>query len=164
MKTITIVLTKYSDPLSNFFYLMSGGGYTHVSLSLDDAAETMYSFNFKGFCIESVEKHRRRGVTKSLFYRLQISDTAYEKLSEYVQEFIDNRVDYRYTKMGAILCFLRIPFKWKDHYFCSQFVAEALTLAGAVKLKMLPSLYLPNHLKNELAYSLQLRNVLMNPV
>lgn len=164
MKSITIVLTKYTDLLSDFLYLMSGGGYTHVSLSLDDAAETMYSFNFKGFCIENLEKHRRRGVTKSLCYRLQVSDAAYEKLSEYVQGFIDNREDYRYTKMGVILCFLRIPIKWKDHYFCSQFVAEALSRTGAIKLRMRPSLYLPNHLSRELANSWQVQQIQLNPV
>lgn len=164
MKTIAIVLTKYPDTFSNLLYLMNGGGYTHVSLSLDDAAETMYSFNFKGFCIESVEKHRRHGVAKSLCYCLQVSDAVYEKLSEYVQEFIDNREDYRYTRMGVILCFLRIPFKWKDHYFCSQFVAEALSRTGAIKLRMRPSLYLPNHLSRELASSWQVQQIQPNPI
>ncbi|MBQ8617736.1 MAG: hypothetical protein IJ418_09550 [Clostridia bacterium] len=164
MKTITIVLTKYSDLLSNFIYLMSGGGYTHVSLSLSDEEDLMYSFNFKGFCIENLEKHRRRGVTKSMCYQLQVSEDAYAKLTRSIQHFIDHREEFCYTRLGAILCFLRIPFKWKGHYFCSQFVAEVLTRAGAIRLKMAPSLYLPNHLKNELAYSWQLRNVQYNPV
>ena len=164
MQTITIVLTKYSDILSNFIYLMSGGGYTHVSLSLGDEKDVMYSFNYKGFCIETLEKHRRRGVTKSMCYQMQVSEKAYDKLKKHVQYFVEHREEFRYTRLGAILCFLRIPFRWKDHYFCSQFVAEILTRTGAVKLKMSPSLYLPNHLKNELAYSWQLQHVQYNPV
>lgn len=164
MKTITVVFTKYSDLLSSFIYLMSGGGYTHASLSLSDAEDVMYSFNFKGFCIETLEKHRRRGVTKSMCYQLQVPETAYHALTHRIQHFIDHREEFSYTRLGAILCFLRIPFKWKDHYFCSQFVAEVLTRAGAIKLKMPSSLYLPNNLKNELAYSLQLQKVQYNPV
>ena len=157
MKTITVVLTKYSDFLSSFICFFSGGGYTHVSLALDDAANSMYSFNYRGFCIETPEKHRRRGVTKSICYQLQIPEDAHDGLMRHIQYFIEHREEFSYTKLGVILCFLRVPFTWKGHYFCSQFVAEALALAGAVKLKMKPSLYLPNHLENELAYSPQRR-------
>ena len=164
MKTISIIMTKYSDLLSNLIYIMSGGGYTHVSLSLRNAEDSMYSFNYKGFCIETLEKHRHRGVTKSMSYQLEISDLAYRELTQHVQYFIDHREEFSYTRLGAILCFFRIPFKWQKHYFCSQFVAEALAHAGAIRLKMSPSLYLPNHLKNELALSKQLQNIQYNPV
>lgn len=78
MKTISIVLTKYSDLLSNLFYIFGGGGYTHISLSLEESGETMYSFNFKGFCTETLAKHRRRGVHKSLACRLQVPDNVYD--------------------------------------------------------------------------------------
>ena len=164
MKTITIVLTKYSDMLSNFIYLMSGGGYTHVSISLHENGDTMYSFNYKGFCIETLDKHRRRGVTKSMSYQLKVTDHAYCGLVNLIQEFIDHQNEFSYTRLGAILCFLRIPFEWKGHYFCSQFVAEILSKTGAVKLKMPSALYLPNHLKKELSNSVQLCSVQYNPV
>lgn len=37
MKTITVLLTKYSDWVSSIVYHMGGHGYTHASLSLDEA-------------------------------------------------------------------------------------------------------------------------------
>lgn len=164
MKTIRIVLTKYSDLLSNFIYVCSGGGYTHASLVLDTQSDIMYSFNYKGFCIETLEKHRRRGVKKSLCYDLLISDAAYGLLQRRIHHFEAQRAQYSYTRFGAIMCFLRIPFQWKNHYFCSQFIAETLIDADAVRLRMQPSLYLPNHLWHELAHCLQLKRIQYNPV
>ena len=164
MKTITIFLTKYSDMLSNFIYIMSGGWYTHVSLALNDIDEPMYSFNFKGFCVETIEKHRRRGVTKSMSYRLSVTDNAYDRLKLHIHRFIEHQDEFSYTKFGAIMCFLRIPFKWNGHYFCSQFVAEALKSTDAIALKKPSCLYLPNHLKNELERSKQLKLITYNPV
>ena len=60
------------------------------------------------------------------------------------------RADYRYSYIGVALCLLRLPFHWKNRYFCSQFVAELLSASGAVPLRKAPSLYLPNHFPAEL--------------
>lgn len=45
-----------------------------------------------------------------------------------------------------ILCLLRVPHKFKNRYFCSQFVTEVLSQAGAIELKKKESLYLPGQL------------------
>lgn len=41
MKKITILLTKYSDWISNMVYIMEGGGYTHASLGLEEEEDTL---------------------------------------------------------------------------------------------------------------------------
>lgn len=125
MKEIMILLTKYSDWISSMVYHFCGKGYTHVSIALEDEPETYYSFNYRGFAIETLEKHRRRGVNYSRCYRIQIPD--------------------RYTRFGVLCCALHIPLHWKRHYFCSQFVAELLEHSGAVALTKSSSLFLPNH-------------------
>lgn len=51
-----------------------------------------------------------------------------------------------YSLFGTLLCFLHIPHKFHDKYFCSQFVAELLEKAGAVELRKEVSLYLPSQL------------------
>lgn len=162
MKTVSVVLTKYTDRLSNFLYMFCGFGYTHASISLDDESGKMYSFNYRGFCIETAKKHRRRGVERSAGFTLRISDEAYERLKEEIEHFIANKPDYKYTKFGVLMCFLKIPFKRKNHYFCSQFVAEMLNKSGAVKLKKSPSLYLPNTIWSELGQTEQLERVQYN--
>ena len=150
MKKITILLTKYSDFISSFVYHVAGRGYTHASLGLEEEPGVYYSFNYKGFCVETPEKHRRRGVEHSLGCELEISDEAYEALKARIAQFESRREALRYTRVGVFFCLLRLPFRWRDHYFCSQFVAELLQLSGAAALKKRAELYLPNQLYSEL--------------
>lgn len=69
--------------------------------------------------------------TSSLFYKsrciqLQVSDEAYCRIRDRIQNIAEHRTEYRYTRLGVLFCALRLSFHWKDHYFCSQFVAELL--------------------------------------
>lgn len=162
MKTIAVVLTRYKDPLSQLVYFLHGGGYTHVSLSLDEDMATMYSFNFKGFVKETAAKFRRQGVSIAKSYQLLVSDQAYARLKQRIGQFEAHRQQYSYSLLGVFCCYFHIPYKAKGRYFCSQFVAESLTSAGAVPLRRKPALYLPNQLMLELSRSLQLRRVQYN--
>jgi len=164
MKSVTILLTKYSDCISTILYQIGGHGYTHASLSLEENENVYYSFNYRGFCIETPEKHRRRGVKKSLSCRIEVSDTSYENIKAALSYFESEQGALRYTRFGVLCCILRLPFHWRGHYFCSQFVAELLTRSGAVKLKKLPELYLPNNLARELSQSGRLSALQYNPI
>lgn len=163
MKTVTILLTKYSDWISTCVYCLCGKGYTHASLSLDDG-RTYYSFNYKGFCVETLEKHRRRGVEQSLSYQLNVTEAAWKEIEQQIILFSKGREQYRYTRLGLFLCMLKIPFKRKGYYFCSQFVAELLTNTHALDLNRLPALYLPNDFRYELEKSPQLDRIIINPL
>lgn len=162
MKNVSVVFTKYTDPLSRFVYLLCGYGYTHASISLDDGSGEMYSFNFRGFCIETAAKHRRRGVSSSVSFTIRISDESYEWLKRKIKQFIENRSDYKYTRFGVLMCLLKIPFELENRYFCSQFVAEMLDRSGAVKLKKPSSLYLPNNIWSEIGQTDQVESVKYN--
>ena len=118
MKQICILLTKYSDWISSLVYYIGGQGYTHSSIALGGQPTQFYSFNYRGFAVETTEKHRR---------------------------FLENRENYRYTRLGVLCCVLRLPLYWKNHYFCSQFVAELLSESKALRLSRKPCFYLPNH-------------------
>lgn len=146
MKKISILLTKYTDWISNLVYHLAGVGYTHSSIALSDEPELYYSFNYHGFAIETLEKHRRRGVRHSCCYQLEISDDEYNKLKRSLQHFLEHRENYHYTRLGVLCCALHFPLHWKRHYFCSQFVAEVLESSGAVRLQKDSGCYLPNHL------------------
>lgn len=150
-KIITVLLTRKYDHLSNLIYWISGRGYTHASIALDTNHDFFYSFNFKGFCIEnfSKRKHLRRK-NMSVCYHLNISEAAYNDISLKISEFIDQSTKYRYSRLGVLLCLLHIPHKIKNNYFCSQFVAELLSLSDEIQLKKGTSLYLPNQFVKEL--------------
>ena len=47
-KVITVLFSRYHTFMANFLHIVSGRGYTHASLSLDEEDEYFYSFNSKG--------------------------------------------------------------------------------------------------------------------
>ncbi|MGN0662274.1 MAG: hypothetical protein ACI4LE_03915 [Faecalibacterium sp.] len=164
MKTITILLTRYSDCGSSLLYYLTGRSYTHASLGLEEEPGTYYSFNYRGFCVETLEKHRRRGVDRSVSYELSVPDGAYETLRARLGEFKAHRDGLRYTRLGVLLCLLHIPLRREGYYFCSQFVAEMLQSSGACPLYRAAELYQPNHFFRELPRSSQLLRIRRDPV
>lgn len=165
MKTISVLLTKYSDCISTFIYYISGREYTHASIALEEPGENAYySFNYKGFCEETIKKHRKKGVCKSARYRFEVSDKTYEKIKRRLHFFKMHRSTFAYSRLGVLLCLLHIPFCRKNHYFCSQFVAELPEDAEEIRLKKPSSLYLPNDLRQELADSPCLMSINYNVV
>lgn len=161
MKKVTVLLTKYPDRVSSVIYYLTGRTYTHASLGVNGA---YYSFNYKGFCTETIALHRKRGVGKSMLYELNISDKAYEQICDQIQYFQQHRERFHYSRLGVICCFLHIPFHRRNHYFCSQFVAEVLKKSGAVPLKAPAELYLPSHFFREFSDNSRVSKMQSNPI
>lgn len=150
MKTITVLLTKYSDFWGRVARGIEDRGYSHASLSID-GEETFYSFNFRGFAIERPKERKpRKQVPGSLCIRMKIPEENYNLIKKEIERFIKERERYKFSKIGLVMCFMNIPNKFKDSYFCSQFVAEILSKSGVVKLKKRTSLCKPTHFINEM--------------
>lgn len=164
MKKVNVLLTKYSDWISQLVYCIGGFGYTHASISLEEDENTYYSFNYKGFAIESIAKHKHRGVKRSICYQLLVSDKAYDSIRSEIEEFQQHKENYSFTRLGVFFCILKIPFYWDKHYFCSQFVAELLINTNELHLKKQSCLYLPNHFRSEIEKMPQLVQILSNVV
>lgn len=147
MKTVTILLTRYSDLFGRFICGISRYGYSHASISIDEKEEIFYSFNMKGFVIEKPKKRmpksRRPG---SVCIRMQVPESTYVLIEEEINQFLEKKEQYTYSSFGVVLCLLHIPHKFQNQYFCSQFVAEILARAGVIELKKKESLYLPGQL------------------
>lgn len=161
--TISILLTKYEDFTSKLVYYLTGKGYTHASIGLDETKDEYYSFNIKGFRRERPLKHKDI-ITDSICYKLEVSKEEYEKVVELINAFQENRFEWKYSTLGVILCVLQIPHKRAKHYFCTQFVAEVLQKARIAELKLHASLYNPNNLERELRNLFNLERVVMNPI
>lgn len=149
MKYLCVLLTKYPDRFARVLARLSGQGYTHASIGLEDG-NRFYSFSFRGFTEETPDKLRRRGVTASRCYRIPVADGAYRLVETRLRAMAARRADYHYNYVGVALCLLHLPFRWRNRYFCSQFVAELLSASRAVSMRKAPSLYLPNHFPAEL--------------
>ena len=163
MKCISVLLTTYPDRFAKLIARLSGRGYTHASIGLEDP-DKFYSFNVRGFAVETPQKFRRQGITESRCYRLLISDAAYRRIEGRIQNLEAHRTRYRYSCLGVFFCFLGLPFHRKDRYFCSQFVAELLEVSGAVPLDRSPSLFLPNQFPRVLEGRPETVGVVPNPI
>lgn len=162
-RKIAVLLVRQHSKFSNLVYVIGGGGYTHAALAIDAEGDDFYSFNFRGFCIEHPRKRIHRSLRKSAYYQFEVTEEEYQILKERIDRFLENPDRYNYNRLGVLLCLLRIPFRTKKSYFCSQFVAEMLSLCDrTIVLNKKSSLYMPNHLTKELAVQPSLSKVIYN--
>ena len=84
MKTITILLTGYSDWFGRFIRITSRSGYSHASLSIDGSEEVFYSFNGKGVAVEQPKKWKsRRRKEHSVCVRIRVPAARPDKWAVY---------------------------------------------------------------------------------
>lgn len=102
MKTISILFTEYTDFASRIVHFWSGGGYTHVSIALDEENEYFYSFNTKGFRKEYPKKHKNR-TKKNVCYLLEVTEECFLKLKEMIKAFEEKKEKHKYNWIGMIL-------------------------------------------------------------
>ena len=155
MKTIYIMLTRTQSILSRTVRLVTMDTYTHAAIAFDQDLRVLYSSArwdgetmFPcGPCREYLHKgFYARHKTPCAVYELQVEDEVYERAKAEVAAIIENQTQYHFNIVGLMLCRLRIPFRRKTYFFCSQFVGEILHRSGAVELPRDPSLIRPSEL------------------
>ena len=144
-RKVFILLTRLRNRGARPLGALTGCYYTRASIGLDEDMDTFYSFVDKGFIVEKITRYIKpeRPAFQCKLYELEVSEQVYQRLKGHLASFVKRKPLFRYTKLGVFMCLLRIPFRRKDHYFCSQFVAEALDKSRAAQLKKDCSLYLP---------------------
>lgn len=145
-KKIYILLTQFPGWNSRAIQLWTRFPYTHASVGLEEDLDTFYSFVYKGFIVESINRYNKPGRTPMpcALYSLDVSPDTYETAKQMLHSFSHNRAMLHYSRFGVVMgLVLRIPFRRKNHYFCSQFVADVLMHCKALRLKKDSTLYLP---------------------
>lgn len=145
MKKIFILLTQYQTFGANIMRFITNFKYTHTSIGLEEDMNTFYSFIKKGFIEEKITKYIKPG-RKPFFcqlYALKVSNKVYNAIKKIIESFKKRKEELKYSKKGLAFCFFKIPYKNKNKYFCSQFVATVLEKSKAIKLRKNSSLYLP---------------------
>lgn len=167
MKYIYILLTRPCSHTGAAIRFFSGDDYSHASLSLDRSLTQLYSFARKHRYFPLIGGFVHEDINTGIFalskyspcrlYALPVSDAAYRRIRARIDEMRENRSDYRYNLIGLPLYLLRIPYRRRHHFTCSQFVAELLDSTSAALCPIAPSLMRPEsflELKNaELVYS-----------
>lgn len=165
--TLSVLFVNYEDFWSKVVYYVLGRGYGHASIGVDQNGvdqndEVYWSFNFKGFRREKPKKNEAI-VSKSVCYKLSVTKEEYDKVVEMIEEFQSRRFEWKYNLAGLLLSRINIKRQKKDHYFCSEFVAEMLQRANIVEFNKNVAHYLPNRLEKEMQKLQNLERVVMNP-
>lgn len=149
-RKIFILLTRMPDNGSKAIQLITRFSYTHASIGLDEDMNTFYSFICKGFIVEKITRYLRpdREPFPCLLYEMEVSEEVYQNIKEMLNIFVENKNILRYSYLGLVLGLLHISYKGKNHYFCSQFVAEILKYSKVAYLKKDSELYLPKDFRN----------------
>lgn len=147
-RKVFILLTQFPDTGSKVMRLITRYSYTHASIGLDEDLNTFYSFVCKGFMIEKITRYLRpdRSPFPCLLYEIEVSEEVYQRVRKLLLDFAARKQSLSYTKAGVILGLSHISYRRKDHFFCSQFVAEILKYGGAAYLKKDSELYFPKDL------------------
>ena len=146
---VYVLLTRFPDRGSKWIQALSGSYYTHASIGLEEDMNTFYSFVVKGFIVEDIHRYIKpdRAPFPCQVYELEVSEKVYAAVKRVIRYYIRRKQKLSYTRLGIVLSLLRIPFKRKDKYMCSHFVAEVLKRAKAARLKKFTVLYLPGDFK-----------------
>ena len=76
-------------------------------------------------------------------YELQVDGDTYRRLRRRLLAMYARRGQYGYNLLGAVSCWLELPLRRRDRYFCSQFVADLLQGSGAAVFPKPPALLRP---------------------
>lgn len=144
-RKIFVLLTQFPGFDSKALRWWTQFPYSHVSLGLDEDMNTFYSFVVKGFIVEDIARYNKPGRMPfpCELYALEVSEGTYQAVKRNILTFVNNRSQLSYTRMGLILTLANIPWKLKNRYICSQFVAQMLQRCTAAKLCKDSTLYLP---------------------
>ncbi len=136
-RTIFIVLTMSGTKFSRFLRLMARQKmeFIHVSLSLEENLDTLYSFGRKKLNMPwiagYVEENPQKGVFKKYnpmceVLSLRISEDKYQKLVELISYVKNHSKEYKYNYLGLIYTYFKIPHRLHKRFTCTEFIAWLL--------------------------------------
>lgn len=140
MKKIYFVLSYTGTILSKIVRLYTKKNYSHISISLDENLDTMYSFGRicpylmfpGGFVHEGINfgTFKRFKNTKAMIFYIKITDEQYQKLQDNISYFKKNHKKFKFNIMGLYLVPFNIHLKRKSAFYCAEFVKSMLDTAN----------------------------------
>lgn len=156
MKKIYFVLTYSGTILGRIIRFKTGKIYTHVSISLDENLERMYSFSrinpyncfVGGFMHEKLNEgcFKRFKNTKAQVCYIEVTDYQYEKIEEQIKKFAKNRRLYKFNVLGLIYILFDKKIHRENYFYCAEFIKYVLKNAN-VNLP-LPEMPRPENFEN----------------
>lgn len=145
MKKIYIILSYSGTIPSKIIRIFTQYKYSHVSLSLKNSVDIMYSFGRKkvnnplngGFIIEkkSGDFYKKFNKTKCIIMELDINNVQYKKLLKVIKTYEKDIDTYRYDIMGLVLRVFNLKINRKKYSVCTDFVRTILEESDIYKFE-----------------------------
>lgn len=136
MRKIYIVLTYTGTLLAKIVRVYTKREYSHVSLSLDNDLNHMYSFGrinpyipfLGGFVKESPHygTFKRFSKTKTKIYSVEVEDEQYESVKKLIEDIWLNKSSYRFNVIGLFAVAFHLKIKREKCFYCAEFVKFVL--------------------------------------
>lgn len=167
-KKIFFVLTYTGTLLSKVIRLRTGDEFCHISISLDENLDGMYSFGrlnpytplFAGFVHEKLHDgtFKRFKKTKAEVYSIEVTAKQYEKIEAKIKEMEKKKDIYKFNILGLLAAGVGVKYRKMHSFYCAEFVKYLIELAS-VNLD-LPELVKPMDFKKSGKLALHYRGLL----
>jgi hypothetical protein len=160
-RKVYLILTDTGTLFTRMIKLYTKKPYNHASLSFDPHFSEIYSFGRKkprnpfigGFVKECIYTGLLKQADCAI-YSCCISEEQYQEMLRFIKQIEERKEQYRYNFLGL----LAIPFQKTLHrehaYFCSQFVAAALTEGKVIQCPKQLSHMTPHDLPQAASFEL----------
>lgn len=152
---VYIVVSQTGTLLSRFLKLVTKAEYNHASISLVPDLATMYSFGRKnpynpfraGFVTESARfgTFKRFSKTRVVVLDITVSEEQYLAISRRISTMMALKQHYHYNYLGLWLAGLRIYYRQKRCFYCSEFVKDLLEKQDIHGVSQLDPIVQPIH-------------------
>ena len=154
-KHVYIVVSQTGTLLSRLLKLVTKAEYNHASISLVPDLDTMYSFGRKnpynpfwaGFVTESARfgTFKRFSQTRIMVLDIAVSQEQFQAIERRIQIMLALKNHYHYNYLGLWLAGLRICYRKKRCFYCSEFVKDLLEKQNIKGAGQLSSIVQPIH-------------------
>lgn len=158
LKKIYILLTRTGTLPAKVIHSITGGTFTHTSLSLTPSTDKLYSYARRKinnpFCAGLITENIHTEVFAQYpdchcaLYAITVSDEAYAHMHEKIKFFWANYKKAKYNFIGLIPLAFGLKIRRRLRLTCSQFVAIVLDSSKEIELPKDPYLMLPNDFMN----------------
>ena len=138
MKTIYIVLTHTGTILSNIIKTYTKDEFSHVSISLDEELNDMYSFGrlhpynpfWGGFVKEDIYSgtFKRFRKTKTAIFAVSVTEEQYMRIYYQIQQV--QRENYDFNVIGLFAIGFQKRIEMQHSFYCAEFVKYVLEQSG----------------------------------
>ena len=139
MKRIYLILTYSGTILSRIIKIYTRDEFAHVSISLDEELNQMYSFGrlnpynpfIGGFVHEGINigTFKRFRKSQTAVYSIMISDEQYKKIKETIKLIRECPIAYKFNIIGLFGAGFNIRIHMRHSFYCAEFVKYLLEKA-----------------------------------